>query len=197
MFAEEIARRGLSTPWDGLIAELWPGDIEMQALVKAIIATESAWNPGAVNPRDPSYGLMQVMPASAGGAGPPGVSGAELLDPETNIRAGSEYLRALIARYGRGALSDVIAAYNAGRPRRSADGRYLNQAYVDEVQRYHAWYLTHWPAAPTPPEAPPPEPAPPGAPGEPPVLMAGLTLGPWIVAVLVAAGALLWTVGRR
>lgn len=195
MFSELIARRGLSTPWDGLIAELWPGDIEMQALVKAIIATESAWDPSAINPRDPSYGLMQVMPASAGGAGPPGVSGAELLDPETNIRAGSEYLRALIARYGRGALSDVIAAYNAGRARRGPDGRYINQAYVDEVQTYHAWYLTHWPAS-APPPTPSPEPTPPPD-EEPPVVLAGLTVTPWIAAALLAAGALMLAWARR
>jgi soluble lytic murein transglycosylase-like protein len=193
-FSEVIARRGLSTPWDDVIREAARGDYEIEALIRAIIATESAWRPDAINPGDPSYGLMQVMPHSAGGAGPPGVTGEQLLDPVVNIRAGAAFVWDLIGRYGRGALSDVIAAYNAGRPRRDASGRYLNQRYVDEVQTYHAWYLTHLPPTTLAPEV---EPVPPEgpAPGPPP---AGtlLTLGPWLAAALVALVAAVLSLRR-
>jgi len=196
MFSESVARRGLPpTPWDDVIHEAARGDWEIEALIRAIIATESAWNPGAINPSDPSYGLMQVMPHAAGGAGPPGVTGEELLDPVTNIRAGADYLWTLIGRYGRGSLADVVAAYNAGRPRRGPDGRYLNQAYVDEVQQYHAWYVTHLPATPLV------EPPPPGP--ETGSMLAALgpvaATGPWAVlgGLALLGGAALLLLGRR
>lgn len=199
MFSEAIARRGLPpTPWDDVIREAARGDWEIEALIRAIIATESAWDPTAINPSDPSYGLMQVMPHAAGGAGPPGVTGEQLLDPASNIRAGAAYLWTLMERYGRGSLSDVIAAYNAGRPRRGPDGRYTNQRYVDEVQQYLAWYMTHLPATPGPSG---PEPLSPLEPLEPtgPSPEGGLAtvgLGPLLGLVALAVAAGLW-IGRR
>lgn len=77
-----------------------------------------------------SVGLMQIMLSTARSLGFRGHFG-ELFDPETNIRYGTEYLRRLKAQY-QGEL-DMIAAYNAGQPRKSPDGRYLNQDYVQKV----------------------------------------------------------------
>jgi soluble lytic murein transglycosylase-like protein len=89
-------------------------------LVKAIIATESSFEPKAV-----SYcgarGLMQVMPATAADLG---VKRCDLSDPETNISVGTKYLAVLFktARRrtsGKAATQSqvvrrVIAAYHSG-----------------------------------------------------------------------------------
>jgi soluble lytic murein transglycosylase-like protein len=136
-FRQATADLGLFTVWDDLIraetdnaSEAW--------LVKAIIATESAWNPSAVNPHDPSYGLMQVL---LGSRGPyPDVSADQLLDPSTNIILGTRFLKSLISRYG--STSDAISAYNAGHPLRNLSaGGFTNQDYVDTVQTYWTYYL--------------------------------------------------------
>ncbi|MBA7564398.1 Membrane-bound lytic murein transglycosylase C [subsurface metagenome] len=95
-------------------------------LVYAIIKTESDFNPYAVS-RAPAFGLMQVVPATAGQDvyrflnNADGLPSREfLLNPESNIRYGTAYLYLLQYQY----LSDirdpvsreycVIAAYNAG-----------------------------------------------------------------------------------
>jgi soluble lytic murein transglycosylase-like protein len=79
------------------------------ALVKSIVAAESAFNANAVSPKG-ALGLMQLMPETAE------QFGADPLVPEQNIEAGTRYLGALIRRYGkhRNGLKRAIAAYNAG-----------------------------------------------------------------------------------
>ncbi|BAU50046.1 hypothetical protein SVA_3510 [Sulfurifustis variabilis] len=77
------------------------------ALLHAVIATESAYDPRAVSPKG-AVGLMQLMPETARRYG---VSDA--FDPGENVRAGARYLRDLLARFDNDvALS--LAAYNAG-----------------------------------------------------------------------------------
>lgn len=77
------------------------------ALVKAVISTESGWNPAAIS-RKGAMGLMQLIPGTAQryGAGNP-------FDPAQNIEAGTTYLRSLLDRYN-GDLNKSLAAYNAG-----------------------------------------------------------------------------------
>ncbi len=143
-FDPGVAALGVSTQWDDLISALVGGDPSRIALVKGHIATESQWNPGAINTADPSYGLMQIL---AGPRGPyPTVAPQDLLDPSTNITLGTNFLKELIARYG---LPGAIAAYNAGSPRVNSAGQYVNsqgstrvQAYVDSVLTYQDYYLT-------------------------------------------------------
>jgi soluble lytic murein transglycosylase-like protein len=77
------------------------------ALVKAVISTESGWNPRAVS-RKGAVGLMQVIPETAQRFG---VSNP--YDPEQNVEAGTTYLKALLDRYN-GDLEKSLAAYNAG-----------------------------------------------------------------------------------
>jgi soluble lytic murein transglycosylase-like protein len=79
------------------------------ALVKGIVAAESAFNANAVSPKG-ALGLMQLMPATAR------LYGADPMIPEQNIDAGTQYLGSLIQRYGkyRNGLKRAIAAYNAG-----------------------------------------------------------------------------------
>lgn len=77
------------------------------ALVKAVISTESGWNPQAVS-RKGAVGLMQLIPETAQRYG-----GGNLYDPATNVEAGTTYLKALLDRYN-GDIDKSLAAYNAG-----------------------------------------------------------------------------------
>jgi soluble lytic murein transglycosylase-like protein len=77
------------------------------ALVKAVITTESGWNPSAIS-RKGAVGLMQLIPETAERFG---VGNA--FDPAQNVEGGTSYLKALLDRYN-GDLTKSLAAYNAG-----------------------------------------------------------------------------------
>lgn len=85
-------------------------------LVAALVRQESEFNPGAVSPAD-AMGLMQVRPATgralAHQVKMPGFSSNALLQPNTNLRLGTRYLRNLLERF-EGHLEYALAAYNAG-----------------------------------------------------------------------------------
>ena len=85
-------------------------------LLQAVIATESAFDPGAVSPKG-AVGLMQLIPETAErfGVRPLGRQSVSerLTDPRTNIQAGSRYLAWLI-NYFNGDVRLAVAAYNAG-----------------------------------------------------------------------------------
>ncbi|MEJ8839112.1 lytic transglycosylase domain-containing protein [Ramlibacter sp. AN1133] len=86
------------------------------ALLQALIAAESGFDPGAVSPKG-AIGLMQVMPATAERYGLAGDARSplerKLKDPRTNLRAGARYLRDLLRMFP-GRLELALAAYNAG-----------------------------------------------------------------------------------
>ncbi|MDY6824789.1 MAG: transglycosylase SLT domain-containing protein [Thermodesulfobacteriota bacterium] len=97
-----------------------------QSLVFAVIHTESAFNPMARSPI-PAYGLMQIVPQSAGKDATKLVYGEmKLLSPsylyteENNIKIGTAYLYLLYNRYLKAVknptsrLYCTIAAYNTG-----------------------------------------------------------------------------------
>lgn len=129
------------------------------AVMLAIIRTESAGRPFAVRyePRykwlhEParfaklhgittdteralqrmSYGLTQIMGATARSEAGFSDPLPRLFDAETNIAAGAIYFAKLIDRYS-GSLDDAIAAYNAGSVRKKPNGEYVNQVYHDRV----------------------------------------------------------------
>lgn len=77
------------------------------ALVRAVIATESNWNAGAVSRRG-AVGLMQLIPTTAAQYGV-----NDLFSPQQNVDAGVRYLKRLLERYN-GNLDLALAAYNAG-----------------------------------------------------------------------------------
>jgi soluble lytic murein transglycosylase len=76
------------------------------ALVKAVIAAESSFDPGALSPKG-AMGLMQLMPATAEDLGVD-----EPFHDEQNVQGGTRYLRWLYERYGD--WLRTLAAYNAG-----------------------------------------------------------------------------------
>jgi soluble lytic murein transglycosylase-like protein len=77
------------------------------ALVRAVIETESNWNPKAYSHKG-AGGLMQLIPTTAQRFG-----AYDVFNPQQNINAGVKYLRTLLERYN-GNLDLALAAYNAG-----------------------------------------------------------------------------------
>jgi len=76
------------------------------ALVKAVVAAESNFEPLAVSHAG-AQGLMQLMPQTAEEMGV-----LAPFRPSDNLRGGVRYLRQMLDRYGD--LSEALAAYNAG-----------------------------------------------------------------------------------
>jgi soluble lytic murein transglycosylase-like protein len=76
------------------------------ALVNAVIAAESGFNPAAVSP-DGAVGLMQLLPATAVDYGT-----IDLCDPVANLEVGTAHLARLLRQYRN--ISHALAAYNAG-----------------------------------------------------------------------------------
>lgn len=96
------------------------------SLILAIIHTESSFNPLARS-HIPAFGLMQIVPSSAGKDVTQFLNGkvellppSVLLQPERNIEAGSVYLHLLFNRYFKDVneykskLYMSVAAYNTG-----------------------------------------------------------------------------------
>ena len=85
-------------------------------LLQALIAAESGFDVGAVSPKG-AIGLMQLMPGTARRYGVEGDKKLsleqKLNDPKINVRAGTRYLRDLIALFP-GQLDLALASYNAG-----------------------------------------------------------------------------------
>lgn len=78
-----------------------------EALIRAIIHAESAFNPNAVS-RVGAQGLMQLMPATASRFGV-----TDAFTPQQNIDGGTGYLAWLSNRFD-GDLTKIAAGYNAG-----------------------------------------------------------------------------------
>lgn len=78
-----------------------------EALVRAIIHAESAFNPNAVS-KVGAQGLMQLMPATAARFGV-----TDAFTPAANIDGGTGYLAWLSERFD-GDLKKIAAGYNAG-----------------------------------------------------------------------------------
>ena len=125
-------------------------DIE-PALVHAVIAVESGYNPAARSPRG-ALGLMQVMPDTAlryGIRNP-------LKSLSANLRAGTLYLKDLMQLFGN-RLELVLAAYNAGEQAVLRHGERIPP--YRETRRYVPAVLAHYSALREPPAVEPPVPA--------------------------------------
>lgn len=106
------------------------------ALVRAVIAAESAFDPQALSSKG-AQGLMQLMPATASELGV-----TDVWNPTQNIRAGSAHLARLLGRYDD--VRVALAAYNAGE---GAVDRYggippfrETREYVERVLKYYRRY---------------------------------------------------------
>lgn len=117
------------------------------ALLKAVIAAESGFNPAAVSPKG-AIGLMQIMPATAERFGLRADKQRsierKLADPKINIRLGARYLRELMRLFP-DRLDLVLASYNAGE---GAVRKYRNSVppypetrnYVQVVNHFYELY---------------------------------------------------------
>lgn len=97
-----------------------------EAVVRAIIHAESAFNPRALS-RVGAQGLMQLMPATARRFGV-----GDAFDAAENIRGGVQYLAWLLKRFD-GNVKLAAAGYNAGE---GAVDRYKGIPPYAETQRY-------------------------------------------------------------
>lgn len=97
-----------------------------EAIVRAIIHAESAFNPRALS-RVGAQGLMQLMPATASRFGV-----VNAFDAAQNISGGVQYLAWLLKRFN-GNLTLAAAGYNAGE---GAVDKYGGVPPYGETQRY-------------------------------------------------------------
>ncbi|MFC9710365.1 lytic transglycosylase domain-containing protein [Paenibacillus sp. NPDC056933] len=140
---------GASVPTDfeSLIASASAKYGVPESLIKAVIDTESGFDPNVVSSAG-AKGLMQLMDGTAAGLG---VSNA--YDPAQNIDGGTKYLSLQLQRFG-GEVKMALAAYNAGPGRVSSLGvssdaelmSVLNrlpsetQAYISKVEKAQSKY---------------------------------------------------------
>jgi hypothetical protein len=93
------------SPFDALIRPVAERHGVDAALVRAVIETESAFDPGARS-RKGAMGLMQLMPQTARQ-----YAVENPYDPTDNLEAGVRHLKSLLDRYD---VRLALAAYNAG-----------------------------------------------------------------------------------
>jgi soluble lytic murein transglycosylase len=101
--------------WETIRAESAKNNLDPY-LVASLIRQESEFDPAAVSYAN-AYGLMQLLPsvgkAMAREEGMSHFQTFQLLDPETNIRFGTRYLKQMLEKFG-GVQEYALAAYNAG-----------------------------------------------------------------------------------
>ncbi len=115
-----------ATRYDAMVSEASRRFNIPRALISAVMAVESNFNPEAVS-RTGAQGLMQLMPATAREMGV-----EDAFDPRQNILGGTRYLR-LMANSFDGDLVLTLAAYNAGQ---EAVNRHMDIPPFQETQRY-------------------------------------------------------------
>jgi hypothetical protein len=133
--------RQIVADWVNQIAPVYSID---PALVMAVIQAESAYNPGALSPKN-AQGLMQLIPATAQRFGV-----KDPWNPVENIKGGIAYLSWLLRHFS-GNVEWTLAAYNAGE---GAVDRHQGVPPYQETQAYVKKILAHYPKTthPIPPQ---------------------------------------------
>lgn len=134
--------REIVAEWVNRIAPAYAID---PALVMAVIQAESAYNPGALSPKN-AQGLMQLIPATAQRFGV-----KDPWNPLENIKGGVAYLSWLLRHFA-GNVEWAVAAYNAGE---GAVDRHQGVPPYQETQAYVKKILAQYPKTthPVPPPA--------------------------------------------
>jgi hypothetical protein len=126
------------------------------ALVKAVIAVESSFEPDAISAKG-AVGLMQIIPGTGERYGVTGDAkrsvAQKLRDPAINLAVGTRYLHDLLALFADD-LDLALAAYNAGE---QTVKRYDNaippfaetRDYVKLVRQFQSFYQPPQPPIPT------------------------------------------------
>jgi soluble lytic murein transglycosylase-like protein len=104
---EAAEERADGAPFDAFIEEASALYGVSSDLVRAVIQTESGFNPRAVSGVG-AKGLMQLMPRTARALGI-----EDPFDPKQNIYGGVKYLSTLLEKYN-GNVALALASYNAG-----------------------------------------------------------------------------------
>lgn len=100
-------------------------------LVAGVISVESGFNPSAVNPSDPSYGLGQVTLRTARQYFP-SIREEDLLEPDLNIRVVCRHIQQLQGPEGI-SMPEGIAAYNVGAAGYRAGHHTTDPNYVSKI----------------------------------------------------------------
>lgn len=152
-------------------------------LAYAIAAQESQFKPTAYRYEpalnDASYGIMQVLYATAIGMGYTGAP-AGLFDTDTSARLGLTYLVGLYRRFGDWTLA--VSAYNGG----YRNGAITNPSYVNNVTDKAAYFAAQF--------------APPivyQSPGDNSVATDQAAAFPWWIAVALIGGIIMSTFWRK
>lgn len=122
-------------PYAELVAAAATANQLPEALLHAVIQTESHYNSRARSPKG-AGGLMQLMPDTARELGV-----ANVYDPKDNIQGGARYLKRLMNLFDND-ISLAVAAYNAGPEAVMSRGRVIppfaeTQRYVPNVLRQY------------------------------------------------------------
>lgn len=114
------------TAYDDLIRQASQKYGVDENLIKAVIDTESSFNPDVVSSAG-AKGLMQLMDGTAAGLGV-----TDPFDPAQNIDAGTRYLSYQIKRFD-GQVNMALAAYNAGPNRLAKLGVSTDEQLMDKL----------------------------------------------------------------
>ena len=130
--------RVIRQPYSDLVARVALEQKVDAALLHAVVAVESGYNPRALSPKG-ARGLMQLMPGTAARFGV-----KDSWNPLQNLRGGARYLRHLLAVFNNN-LNLALAAYNAGEGAVIDSGRAIppypeTRQYVPRVLERYEYY---------------------------------------------------------
>ncbi|WP_420125526.1 transglycosylase SLT domain-containing protein [Longimicrobium sp.] len=111
VIAQYARRYGISTELAAAIEQAARAEGIETELAFRLVRVESAFKPDAESYAG-ALGLTQVMPATANYL-QPGITRAQLLERDTNLRLGFRYLKDLLAVYD-GDAEEALTAYNRG-----------------------------------------------------------------------------------